>query len=393
MSLPHKLLAFANLVSGSLALIVALPRIHEGLWTAQMVASELPALTLISGAPALRKRAWSLHRLLGLLGVLIGVIPYLRWLDARRNMDSEMVAALGHAYENAIPFHIQMRLLPARWLPHNIEYLRTIENIEVERDVEFAWTPQRILTMDVYRSLDFDSEQERPGVIIVHGGGWRNGDKGLHFSDHHHALAYQGYVVFDIQYRLTERDDIGWPAQMEDIRIAIRHIKLKARRYGINPERIALYGRSAGGHLVLMTAATATGQNADTAVQAVVAAYAPVNMMLIGREHDVRALKLFGASSYQNPRVYRAASPLHQISAEMPPTLALHGSRDPLVTPLHAEMLQQRMYELGRPCVVLRVPWARHAFDAVRFGLGAQLTQYYVDRFLAKWLYTDEESL
>ena len=392
MSLGRKLLKYANFISGALAILIALPRVADALWSVQMVASELPAITVLTGFPALRKRGWSLQRLLGLTGLLIGLIPYVRWIDARQKMDFEMENILGCGYDKVIPDRIRMRMQPGRWLPQNVSYMRQMDNIDVEHNVEFAWTPQRVLKMDIYRSMDFDEELERPAIIVVHGGGWRNGDKGLYYSNHHKALAFQGYVVFDVQYRLTTGDEIGWPAQLDDIRIAIRHVKQNARSYGIDPERIALYGRSAGGHLVLMAAATATGPNADTAVKAVVEAYAPVNMMLVGSEHDERVLKLFGANSYENPKIYRGASPLHQISADMPTVLALHGSRDPLVTQYHAEMLQKRMEDVGRPCIVLRIPWARHAFDVVRIGLGNQLTQYYVDRFLAVTLYANESA-
>ncbi|MBC8098468.1 MAG: prolyl oligopeptidase family serine peptidase, partial [Armatimonadetes bacterium] len=95
-------------------------------------------------------------------------------------------------------------------------------------------------------------------------------------------------------------------------------------------------------------------------------------------------LALLGGTSYALPDVYADASPLDFAQgAHLPPTLLLHGYYDDVVSPVHSELLLNRLRANGTPAAVLRLPWARHGFDGVYFGMGAQLTQAYVDRFMA----------
>ena len=92
-----------------------------------------------------------------------------------------------------------------------------------------------------------------PALIVIHGGGWRRGDR---FKDAVVPLAEmyarRGIASFSIGYRLSTRDAPSWPANIEDVVCAIRHIKENATRYRIDPERVSVLGHSAGGHLAAM---------------------------------------------------------------------------------------------------------------------------------------------
>lgn len=299
-----------------------------------------------------------------------------------------MTEGFGADYEQRIPPAIQKRMSISRlWIRNQLRQDQ-MPLVTIQRDIPFYETSSRTLNLDLYVPSAAPAVGNRyPAVIAIHGGGWRNGDKGGYFEPHHRYLAAQGYVVFDIQYRLTERDGVKWPTPLADVRAAIRFAKSHAEQYVIDPERIALYGRSAGGHLALSAAYRACDEFADTKVKAVVGVYAPANLRLTGPTHDGRVIALLGGTSYELPDVYADASPYDYAGTNSPPTLLLHGAMDDDVSPIHAELVSNRLKVAGVPCAVLRVPWGRHGFDGLMPGLGAQLTQYYVDRFLAWSLY------
>jgi acetyl esterase/lipase len=114
-------------------------------------------------------------------------------------------------------------------------------------------------TLDLYGRFDFyeprsdSSRADRPAILAIHGGAWRTGDKawGQQFAE---ELCPLGYVVFSINYRLSDEPDGDWPAQIEDVQKALRYIRANAREFRIDPARIASLGVSAGGHLATMVA-------------------------------------------------------------------------------------------------------------------------------------------
>lgn len=246
----------------------------------------------------------------------------------------------------------------------------------------------------MYAVRDYDGEPTAnrqvsndllPAVIVLHPGAWSSGDKSWVFTPHDMNLASKGYVVFDIQYRFTQ--ETLWPGQMDDCREAIRWVKANAAKYGVDPARIALFGRSSGGHIALSTAYQARGEHADTAVCAVVGIYPPSNFSMVGERVDHRIEALMGGDLTDMPERYYDASPLNHISHESPPTLLVHGQKDGLVYAINSEVMRWTLRRSGVPAALLRVPWAHHAFDGVPGGLGAQLVQYDIDRFLAWSLY------
>jgi len=108
-------------------------------------------------------------------------------------------------------------------------------------------------TFFFYEPKSDTARTDRPAILAIHGGGWRAGDKA--WADQFaKEFCPRGYVVFSINYRLSTRPNGKWPAQIEDVQKAMRHIRANARRFRIDSDRIASLGVSAGGHLATMVA-------------------------------------------------------------------------------------------------------------------------------------------
>jgi acetyl esterase/lipase len=108
-------------------------------------------------------------------------------------------------------------------------------------------------TFDVYEPRSDRERTSRPAILAIHGGAWRGGDKAWGQVIAKEFCPY-GYVVFSINYRLSTRSDGDWPAQIEDVQAALRHLRANAARFRIDPDRLASLGMSAGGHLATMLA-------------------------------------------------------------------------------------------------------------------------------------------
>ena len=132
----------------------------------------------------------------------------------------------------------------------------------------------RDLHVDIYRP---DDNKTYPALLMVHGGGWRSGDKTLQRTLARN-IAKEGFVTIPVEYRLLL--DATYPAGLHDVKAAVRWVRANAERLGVDPDRIAISGCSAGGHLAALVGTTngstvhegALGDNLDTssAVQAVV---------------------------------------------------------------------------------------------------------------------------
>jgi acetyl esterase/lipase len=378
------LLALVALVLGTLTRI----RTREWLFLPQVLLNEVGWLPTLMGLMAaslalLRKPRTFLTALIGLAGAALSSGSLFAYHHAKSAMDSAMVAGLGEHYEALIPPRVR-----ARWTSPDLTPWRVLTgmplagSVRTVRDVVYTQTPQRPLKLDVYLPNSPPLTGERyPVIITIHGGSWRYGTKGQVWTRHHQRLAAQGYAVFDIQYRLSQ--EARWPAQLDDVRTAIRWVKAHATDYNADAGRIALHGRSAGAHLALSAAYRASDDCADTGVQAVVAFYPPTDLTLwdpvVGSPLD----QLMGGTKLQIPDRYADASPVNFCRDGLPPTLLLQGDMDELVTPEHVRQLTHSLRETGNTVVTLHVPWGRHAFDLLGSGLGAQVTQGYVERFLA----------
>jgi acetyl esterase len=237
------------------------------------------------------------------------------------------------------------------------------------------------------------SARKRPAIVMVHGGGWRSGTRSQ-FARWNDWLAGQGYVVFDIDYRLAPPP--SWQEAPADVRCAVRWVKANSARYNVDPERIALMGRSAGGHLALLTAyeeatpmashcAGAAGENADVA--AVAAFYPPTNLTGLSQRGYLGGMDTFiGGGLDTTPERYRSSSPIAHLNADAPPTFLAHGGRDEIVPVGQSRLLAERLKESGVPHHLVELPWANHTFDFLWGGWGTQITRPALDEFLSRYL-------
>ena len=252
----------------------------------------------------------------------------------------------------------------------------------------FARPEGQELQLDFYRpSMAKDTlEKPRPCVVVIHGGGWDNGDR-AELAAWNTRFVARGYAVAAVSYRLAPK--FIWPAQRDDVFAAIAWLKSNAASLDIDPTRLVLLGRSAGGQL-----ATAAGYGAhDPAIRGVIALYAPHDMPFawsVSREDDaLNSIKLFrqyfgGAPDTPDRRaLYESASGQLLAQAGSPPTLLIHGVPDTLAWSRHSERLNVRLRELGVPHYYLALPWATHGFDFNPDGPGGQLTGYAIDTFLS----------
>jgi arylsulfatase len=238
---------------------------------------------------------------------------------------------------------------------------------------EYARPNGRSLLLDLYVP-SAPKDVARPCVVWVHGGGWAKGSK---LTGPPVWLAEHGYVVASIDYRLTH--EARWPAQIEDCRAAIRWLRILAEHLHIDPDRIAVAGGSAGGHLaaLLGTADRPADEKVSSQVGKVIDFYGPADLLTmpantltpgkteadLARSHGA---KLLGGIVRDRPDLARQASALAQVSKGDAAFLIIHGDRDPQVPLDQSERLHAALQAAGVPSELMVVPGAGHggpAFD------------------------------
>jgi acetyl esterase len=224
-------------------------------------------------------------------------------------------------------------------------------------DIEFARPGGVPLTLDA--SIP-GGEGPFAAVIVVHGGGWENGSKRTYERPLLPVLSEAGFVWFTINYRLAPQ--YQYPAAVEDVEAAVRWVKANAKRFKVDPERIALAGESAGGHLVAMVAVR---QTRETRVAAVVDFYGPHD--LLKRETDrgevgknLRQFLGITALDAAGVAKLKEASPITHVRKGLPPFLFIHGTKDAAVPYEQSPMMCDKLRAAGNRCEVFTVEGAPH---------------------------------
>ena len=265
-----------------------------------------------------------------------------------------------------------------------------------DQTLTYATAGGQPLALDVYRPPSAKPGQPVPAVIVVHGGGWSGGDKG-ETSLNSRWLSQQGFAVFDIQYRTKPQPN--WKTATGDVKCAVGWVKASAGRAGvtIDPARITLLGRSAGGHLALLAGYAADDPALppscpvkDVRVGAVVAYYAPTDLVWgFGRPANIRVYDttarlrdFLGGTPETAADAFRQASIVNRVTRKSPRTLLIHGGRDQFVAVQHVERLLPHLKAAGVPHETVLIPYGQHGFDYVAGGLGGQIVESSLLAFL-----------
>jgi acetyl esterase/lipase len=363
------------------AVWIVIPAPLYTLWLVAVAASEwslwLGALGLAGACLSLLARAAGSSRRLARIALALGVVsvslslvpPLTVWREARaRNLPLSLRRYVFGADDDA----------RAGRAPETFTY---------------ATVDSRALSLDAYLP-SAEQAQPRPAVIVVHGGSWNEGARG-DFPRWNWWLAGQGFAVFDVDYRIAPQPN--WRTATGDVKCAVGWVRANARRFNVDPQRIAVFGRSAGAHLALLAAYSndepelpSSCPAPDTRVQAVVSFYGvtdlawsyahPANQRVIDGPAILR--RFTGGTPVDAAEIYRLASPTAHVNERTPPTLLFHGGQDQLVRSENMELLAQRLGAAHIPFNAVRLPYAQHGFDYNFDGWGAQLAQPLIVEFL-----------
>lgn len=266
--------------------------------------------------------------------------------------------------------------------------------VKVERGIVYATPGGEKLLLDMAAPA---TGGPYPAVLLLHGGAWRFGSRtdlsrpgrgkdGRPVPSIIETVAARGYVVASASYRLAPKHK--FPAQLEDARSAVRFLRANAKKYNIDPDRIAAGGFSAGGHIALLLGTTDPPAGSDTGdadepsarVRCVVSFFGPTDLSLYAATpglEDAYMVPLLGKECRTDPAVYRRASPIDRVSKGDPPVLMIHGTADIVVPIIHSERMYEKLKAAGVPAELITVKgeghgWggpvaARTTADAIKF--------------------------
>ncbi|MCK5134197.1 MAG: alpha/beta hydrolase [Bacteroidales bacterium] len=260
------------------------------------------------------------------------------------------------------------------------------ENIEIDKAIVYKQVDSASLKLDIYKLKNLN--KAAPVLIFIHGGAWAKGER----SDYLPYLldyAKKGYVTATISYRLSQ--EAPFPAAVMDVKCAVRWIRAHADQYMINPEKIAVIGGSAGGHLAMMLAYSDEKEFGEDCtdgpggkVQVVVNLYGPADLSTEYAQEQSSVLEFLGESYQENPGLYLTASPGAYISSDDPPTLIFHGTIDSTVPVSQSDSLHKWLDQAGVPNEYHKLKGWPHTMDVSKRV--NEYCQHYMDAFFKQYL-------
>ena len=254
--------------------------------------------------------------------------------------------------------------------------------LKIIHNLAYAENENPRQTLDLILPKGLKKTKAVPLVVWIHGGGWKNGDKKTgHSPNRIPALVNTGrYAGATLSYRLS--GEAIWPAQIHDCKAAIRWLKANANKFGYNPDEIAVWGSSAGGHLVSMLGTTVNNNNLEgtlgnhldqtSSVQTVVNYYGP-SALLQMNDHpsnidhnapDSPESQLMGFPIQEFKNNVKQASPIHHVSSHAPPFIHFHGTHDTLVPYHQSKIFHQALIKKGVKSSLITVEGGGHSMPA-----------------------------
>lgn len=359
-------------------------------------------------------RYWLIPIILGLLVIGLNLLPNVGVVFTINDAENQFNKEFGGDYFGSISPEMRSKFSPNPILFN--ELIRGVHiadcNVSINEDY-YSKRGDDKYHFDLYSPKTGTGPY--PIIIAIHGGGWKNGDKGQ-FSSLNRYLAAQGYVIFDIRYglaiNLTDRTgleanflgqadynhSITLPQIVENIGNFTHYLVRNKQKYNIDINNTFIMGRSAGGHLTgLFLGYNTTFKNlfnTSLKIRGLIPFYLVSNMTNFynyamsdptskasGYGSDFFYYLFENDTPSTNITKYNIYSPINHVSNESPPILILHGGKDNLVPISDSIELQKKMHSYNRTCILVRFPFMGHAFDGN--PLGYQVSRYYIERFLA----------
>ncbi len=250
---------------------------------------------------------------------------------------------------------------------------------QIQYDLVYGEAGGQKLLLDIFKpdKQGKGTEQKvQPALIFIHGGAWQSGNKS-EMRDLALEFAKLGYVCFSVDYRLASKDRNHYPAQLDDVQLAVRWVRANADKFGIDPNRIGALGLSAGGHLAALLGTRETRDTRDltlakysSRVNCVVDLFGPADLFAhleanpsTGTDEKSILINFLGKSLTEAPELYREASPLYFIDRQTVPFLIFHGAADALVSVDQSRRFYQRLRQSGIEATYIEFPDEGHGFS------------------------------
>ena len=280
------------------------------------------------------------------------------------------------------------------------------DSIKAIPDLAYAGNKNPRQMLDLYLPKKRGTEL-LPVVIYIHGGGWRSGARDRGVKRLTPFVSTGQYAGVSVGYRLS--DEAQWPSQIHDGKAAIRWIRAHAEEYGLDPDRIGIFGTSAGAHLVSVLGTTGDvpamegklGPHTDQSsrVTCVADLYGPTNFLTMNRtaapgaklDHDSPNSPeslLIGGPIQENPAKVATANPITYITSDDPPFLIIHGTLDPLVSFNQSELLHQALLssDLGSTLVTVTGGGHGKGFPAATNERVARFFDHHLRDIKTEWI-------
>jgi acetyl esterase/lipase len=244
------------------------------------------------------------------------------------------------------------------------------EAVRVVKDVQYASVDQHALRLDLHLP---SGKTRAPLIVWIHGGAWRSGSKNdLPIR----KLVAEGYPIASVDYRLST--EARFPAQIHDIKAAIRFLRAHANEWQLSAKKIVIAGDSAGAHLAALVGVSnenrelegVIGDNvrASSSVQGIISFYGAANLQTILKQSTPHGLSvrvpaldlLLGEQPEQVPDLAKLASPVFHVDKHDPPLLLLHGDQDPQMPINQSHELCGAYQRVGAPVEFVVVHGAAH---------------------------------
>jgi len=248
--------------------------------------------------------------------------------------------------------------------------------IDLRLDQSYAANDNPKQKVDLYLPKQRNSGNPLPVIAFIHGGGWVNGDRLGYAAAAIQTARTGNYAAVAVGYRLT--NEAQWPAQIHDCKAAIRWIRGHAKEFNLDPDHIAVWGSSAGGHLSSLLGTSGDVKKLEGSLGSFIGLSSRVACVvnLCGPEDFTKALMfdkegkpimkddavmgLLGGDYEEKHAEAVAASPLTYVSKDDPPFITFHGTADKRVAFANAEAIHAALEKVGVPSLLVPITNGGH---------------------------------